>query len=83
MAIRTSLEVDRAGIGALEAVRSVLARLSEEQREVVILLGYYRLSRAEIGALLGQPVSRIDALFRAAVRELRGLLGHGRMPSLA
>jgi DNA-directed RNA polymerase specialized sigma24 family protein len=74
--IRTKLEVphsDRGGL--LEAVRSVLARLPAEQREVVILLGYYRLTRDEISALLGQPAARINAHFRAAVRNLRALLG--------
>jgi RNA polymerase sigma-70 factor (ECF subfamily) len=65
--------LDRGGV--LDAVRAVLGRLPDEQREVVVLLGYYRLSRDEIGALLGQPVGRIDALFRAAVRRLRALLG--------
>jgi DNA-directed RNA polymerase specialized sigma24 family protein len=63
------------GFGMLEAVRSVLARLPAEQREIVVLLGYYRLTRDEIGALLGQPVARVDALFRAAVRSLKGVLG--------
>jgi len=63
------------GFGVLEAVRSVLARLPAEQREIVVLLGYYRLTRDEIGALLGQPVARVDALFRSAVRSLKGILG--------
>jgi len=63
------------GSGMLEAVRSVLARLPAEQREIVVLLGYYRLTRDEIGALLGQPVARVDALFRAAVRSLKNILG--------
>lgn len=80
----TKLEVshsDRGGV--LQAVRSVLARLPSEQREIVILLGYYRLSRAEIAALLGIPASRINALFRSAVRNLRKLLAPGARPSLA
>lgn len=63
------------GSGMLDAIRSVLGRLPAEQREIVVLLGYYRLTRDEIGALLGQPVARVDALFRAAVRSLKGILG--------
>jgi DNA-directed RNA polymerase specialized sigma24 family protein len=69
--------------GMLEAVRSVLSRLPAEQREIVILLGYYRLSRDEISALLGQPATRVNALFRAAVRNLRGLLGPSAPFSMA
>ena len=68
-------EIAPRGFGLLEAVRAVLARLPAEQREIVVLLGYYRLTRDEIGALLGQPVARVDALFRAAVRSLKGILG--------
>lgn len=59
----------------LEEAREVLARLPAEQREVVVLLSYYRLTRDEIGALLGQPLSRVNALFRAAIRSLREILG--------
>jgi len=73
---RTDLaEIAPRGFGMLDAVRSVLTRLPAEQREIVVLLGYYRLTRDEIGALLGQPVARVDALFRAAVRSLKGILG--------
>ena len=73
---RTDLaEIVPRGFGMLDAVRSVLTRLPAEQREIVVLLGYYRLTRDEIGALLGQPVARVDALFRAAVRSLKGILG--------
>ena len=61
--------------GVLDAVGFVLGRLPAEQREVIVLLGYYRLKRDEIAALLGQPVARIDALFRSAVRRLREILG--------
>jgi len=68
-------EIAPRGFGLLDAVRNVLARLPAEQREIVVLLGYYRLTRDEIGALLGQPVARIDALFRAAVRSLKSILG--------
>ncbi len=78
---RKTSHPDRGGM--LEAVRSVLARLPAEQREVVILLGYYRLSRAEISVLLGQPATRVYALFRAAVRNLRGLLGPSAPLSMA
>ena len=80
----TRLEIphpDRSGF--LQTVRSLLAHLPAEQREVVILLGYYRLSRDEIAAVLGQPASRINALFRAAVRNLRGMLAPGARPSMA
>ena len=64
--------------GALEASRAVLSRLPAEQREVVVLLGYYRLTRDEIAALLNQPLARVDALFRTAVRSLRELLAPPR-----
>jgi DNA-directed RNA polymerase specialized sigma24 family protein len=67
----------------LESARNVLSRLPAEQREVVVLLGYYHLTRDEIGALLGQPVARVDALFRSAVRSLRGILGSDQRPSFA
>jgi DNA-directed RNA polymerase specialized sigma24 family protein len=59
----------------LEAAREVLEKLPVEQREVIVLLGFYRMTRDEISALLGQPLTRIDGLFRAAVRSLRGILG--------
>jgi len=76
-------EIAPRGFGMLEAVRSVLARLPAEQREIVVLLGYYRLTRDEIGALMGQPVARIDALFRAAVRSLKGILGSAQQLGFA
>ncbi|HEX5011752.1 MAG TPA: sigma factor-like helix-turn-helix DNA-binding protein [Planctomycetota bacterium] len=63
------------GSGMLDVVRAVLARLPAEQREIVVLLGYYRLTRDEISALVNQPVARVDALFRAAVRSLKSILG--------
>ncbi len=81
---RADLAESLAGPSArLEAARSVLERLPAEQREVLVLLGYYRLTRDEIGALLGQPLSRIDSLFRAAVRRLREILGPPRHASFA
>ena len=64
--------------GALEASRAVLSRLPAEQREIVVLLSYYRLTRDEIAALLGQPIAQVDALFRTAVRSLRQLLAPQR-----
>ena len=67
----------------LEAAREVLGQLPAEQREVLVLLGFYRLSRAEISALLGQPIARIDSVFRAAVRSLRDILGPQQRMSFA
>jgi len=76
-------EIAPRGFGMLDAVRAVLSRLPAEQREIVVLLGYYRLTRDEIGALLGQPVARVDALFRAAVRSLKGILGSSQQLGFA
>jgi len=83
-ALDSGLEESRPdATGLIRRARTVLTRLPADQREIVILLGYYRLSRDEIGALLGQPVAHIDAVFRAAVRSLRNLLGSPRHASLA
>ena len=71
------------GGGMLHAIRSVLARLPAEQREIVVLRTYYHLTRDEIGAILGQPVARIDKLFRAALRNLRQILGPPQHASFA
>jgi len=68
---------------ALEATRDVLQQLPREQRELIILLGFYRMTRDEISALLGQPLSRIDAVFRAAVRSLRSILAPPSRPTFA
>ena len=71
------------GGGVLDAVRSVLARLPAEQREIVVLRTYYHLTRDEIGAILGEPVARIDRVFRAALRNLRRILDRPQHASFA
>jgi DNA-directed RNA polymerase specialized sigma24 family protein len=65
----------------LEATSKVLTQLPREQRELVILLGFYRMTRDEISVLMGQPISRIDSLFRASVRSLRMILAGSPRPS--
>ena len=71
------------GGGVFDAIRSVLARLPAEQREIVVLRTYYHLTRDEIGAILGEPVARIDRVFRAALRNLRMILNPPQHASFA
>jgi RNA polymerase sigma-70 factor (ECF subfamily) len=53
---------------------AALARLPEEQREVVALKVYGELTFAEIGAATGVPLNTAASRYRYALEKLRGML---------
>jgi RNA polymerase sigma-70 factor (ECF subfamily) len=56
-------------------VRSALAELSEDRRQVVVLRFVDGLSAREIGAVLGRSEGAVRVLQHRALRELSGILG--------
>jgi RNA polymerase sigma-70 factor (ECF subfamily) len=55
-----------------EVVRAALARLAEDDREIVELKVYGGLTFAEIGALVGRPAATVATRHRRALKSLRG-----------
>ncbi len=60
-----------------QRVRQALARLSEEQRTVLLLAYFEGLSHREIAQQLGLPLGTVKSRLRAAVQSLRRLLTEG------
>jgi RNA polymerase sigma-70 factor (ECF subfamily) len=58
-----------------EQVRSALASLTPEQRQVIVLKYYEDWDNAEIAAALNKPVGAIKALQHRAILGLRQVLG--------
>ena len=54
-----------------EAIRAALLRMSEGQREVLVLRHFQDLSHREIGAVLGKSEEAVRAQHYRAARELR------------
>ena len=67
--VRVSEEMERA------RVRSALASLTPEQRQVIVLRYYEDWDNAEIAAALNKPVGAIKALQHRAILGLRLVLG--------
>ena len=65
----------------IEAVRSALAKLSEEQSEVLQLSFYEGESYAAIAIRLGIPLGTVKSRARLAFRHLRKALGNQREDS--
>jgi RNA polymerase sigma-70 factor (ECF subfamily) len=57
-----------------EIVRAALAKLAEEDREIVELKVYGGLTFAEIGAAVGRPAATAATRYRRALESLRGWL---------
>jgi RNA polymerase sigma-70 factor (ECF subfamily) len=57
-----------------EAVRAALARLADEDREIVELKVYGGLTFAEIGAAIDRPAATAATRYRRALESLRGWL---------
>jgi len=57
-------------------LRSALMRLSDEQREAVLLIGAEGLSYEEVAAICGVAVGTIKSRVNRARRRLAELLGH-------
>jgi RNA polymerase sigma-70 factor (ECF subfamily) len=58
-----------------EQLRAALARLTPDQRQVIILVYIEGWRKAEVAAALGKPVGAIKALQFRAIRSLRKILG--------
>jgi RNA polymerase sigma-70 factor (ECF subfamily) len=56
-------------------IRGLLDRLSDAQREVIILAFYGQLSHSEIAQALGLPLGTVKARLRRGLHALRGELG--------
>src|SRR5262245_52254973 len=57
-----------------EVVRAALARLAEDDREIVELKAFGGLTFAEIGAMIGRPAATVATRHRRALESLRGWL---------
>jgi RNA polymerase sigma-70 factor (ECF subfamily) len=56
-------------------IRGLLDRLSDAQREVIVLAFYGQLSHSEIAQALGLPLGTVKARLRRGLHALRGELG--------
>jgi RNA polymerase sigma-70 factor (ECF subfamily) len=70
----TSPEEDSILLERQRLVRSAIAALSPEQREVIELAYYSGLSHSEIAAKLGQPLGTVKTRTRLAMIKLREML---------
>jgi RNA polymerase sigma factor (sigma-70 family) len=64
--------------GRSEALRRALDRLSDKNREVLILSRFQNLKYEEISQILGCPVNTVKARVFRAIRDLKSLLNEQR-----
>jgi RNA polymerase sigma-70 factor (ECF subfamily) len=64
-------------------VRRAVDSLAVEQREVIELAYFSGLSHTEIAVRLGEPLGTIKTRIRAAMMQLRDMLGHLAPPIMA
>jgi RNA polymerase sigma-70 factor (ECF subfamily) len=62
----------------LEAVRDALARLPDEQREVLELAYFEGMSSSEIASRMGCPVGTVKSRTAAAMAKLRAAMASER-----
>jgi RNA polymerase sigma-70 factor, ECF subfamily len=72
-------EVDRVvdRVADRELLASLLERLSDEQREVIVLRFVADLDTATVGALTGRTPEAVAAMTLRALRRLREVIAHG------
>jgi len=75
-AAKLSILPDQPGRVELTELRCALARLSDEQREAVLLIGAEGLSYEEVAVICGVAVGTIKSRVNRARRRLAELLGH-------
>jgi RNA polymerase sigma-70 factor (ECF subfamily) len=66
----------------LAALEAALARLPEEQRAVVLLVGLEELSYGDAAAALGVPVGTVMSRLHRGREKLRAMLAEGGHPGL-
>ncbi len=69
---------DTAARDTAETIRSVLARLPEEQREIVELKTYGGLTLREIAETTALPAGTVATRYRAALQSLRRWLSESK-----
>jgi RNA polymerase sigma factor (sigma-70 family) len=75
--LRTKVVQDDADIAEALDVRAALARLPEQEREIVQLTAWEGLTSDEVGRLLGIPAATVRSRLTRARSRLRHDLGHG------
>lgn len=65
---------------ALAELQAALARLSEEHRQVILLVGLEQMSYAEAAAVLHVPLGTVMSRLSRGREQLRALLGHESAP---
>ncbi len=58
-------------------IRKAIAKLSPEQRDVVVLAYFKGYTHTEIAEYLSQPLGTVKTRMRLAIRKLRGILNIG------
>jgi RNA polymerase sigma-70 factor (ECF subfamily) len=75
-AAKLSTLPEQPGCAEFEALRSALARLSDEQREAVLLVGAQGYSYEQAAEICGAPLGTIKSRVNRARKRLAELLGH-------
>jgi RNA polymerase sigma-70 factor (ECF subfamily) len=65
----------------LRDLRAAIAKLAEEQRQVVLLVGLEGLRYDQVADILGVPVGTVRSRLSRAREQLRRLMGAEEMPS--
>ena len=65
----------------LSELRRALMKISDEQREVVLLVGLEQMSYAEAAAVIEVPVGTVMSRLARGRERLRGLLTDGGQPA--
>jgi RNA polymerase sigma-70 factor (ECF subfamily) len=61
-----------------QAIAAVLARIPDEQREVIILRIFEGLSFREIAAVSGQSINTVASRYRYGIEKMRALMEGGK-----
>ena len=69
--VSPSAEAEAMDVLSMERVTSMLARLSDDQREVITLRLVADLSLAQVADIVGKPVTAVKALQRRGIRRLQ------------
>jgi RNA polymerase sigma-70 factor (ECF subfamily) len=64
------------GSTKLISFKQALARLTDDQREVLILSRFHGLRYEEIGKVTGRSIEAVNQLIQRAMRQLRDLIDH-------